>query len=351
MRFFYCTMAVCLFGGCQGNTTALHNPFLSPDRVPPPATRMPTPGTAQPYYPGDPVPGNAGTFPPASYGAPAPTYSPAPAAVPPGGWGSPPQSSITPTPDVLPASAEIPLGPVPSSGEPAIQVSVDQQNMRFGQSLPGLASHDAWSQPQPQVALPASYQQQPGAQLAAQSASFQTPVGEPQFVGQAQFVDTPIDELQKAVRLREVKTPSSGSDGVASSDGFRPQGSRLVNRTKAEAENSSGNTSIQAAVAPLEFGPMREDAQRFGFDPQYHWLRGQLQYSQATSAWHLRYIPVQGGVDQFGGQLLIDNPHLLGGLQAGDYVQVQGQLLARPNGTGQSEAVYTVAIVQRQRVQ
>lgn len=39
--------------GCRGQQTAMTNPFLSPDRVPPPATRMVPPGTAEPYYPGD----------------------------------------------------------------------------------------------------------------------------------------------------------------------------------------------------------------------------------------------------------------------------------------------------------
>lgn len=42
--------------GCQNQQTALTNPFLAPDRVPPPATRTLLPGTAQPYYPGDPLP-------------------------------------------------------------------------------------------------------------------------------------------------------------------------------------------------------------------------------------------------------------------------------------------------------
>jgi hypothetical protein len=42
--------------GCQSQPTAMNSPFLAPDRVPPPATRTLLPGTAQPYYPGDPLP-------------------------------------------------------------------------------------------------------------------------------------------------------------------------------------------------------------------------------------------------------------------------------------------------------
>jgi hypothetical protein len=47
--------AVC-FSGCHNQQTALSNPFMAPDRVPPPATRVVAPGAAQPYYPGDPLP-------------------------------------------------------------------------------------------------------------------------------------------------------------------------------------------------------------------------------------------------------------------------------------------------------
>jgi hypothetical protein len=42
--------------GCSHNQSGITNPFLAPDRVPPPSTRVLAPGTAQPYYPGDPLP-------------------------------------------------------------------------------------------------------------------------------------------------------------------------------------------------------------------------------------------------------------------------------------------------------
>ncbi|MEX0611171.1 MAG: hypothetical protein WD738_24165 [Pirellulales bacterium] len=43
-------------GGCRNPSGGFANPFLAPDRVPPPATRAILPGQAQPYYPGDPLP-------------------------------------------------------------------------------------------------------------------------------------------------------------------------------------------------------------------------------------------------------------------------------------------------------
>ncbi len=311
-------MAVGLLCGCQGNTTALRNPFATPNRVPPPATRILQPGAAQPYYPGDALPNTpAGTvFPPGAIG------TPLPGSVPPGGWNTSPQSNVTPIPNVFPVSAAI----APSNGPP-IQVNADQQNLRFVSSGIQETGPGLWNPPQ-------------AVQAAVQTAGFQEPVPR---VQQPQFAQAPANVAPREVRIRAVKPPRVDSGNGASQDGFRPQGSRLIGRSEPKPRSSA---------APIQFGSVREDVSRFGFDPQYQWLRGQIQYSQTTGQWYLRYLVAEngasgGGSDQFGGQLLIGNPHLLGGLQPGDYVQVQGQLTTQPGGVGS----YIVSIVQRQRVQ
>src|SRR5262249_54057000 len=52
-----CTLAASLFAmGCQSTSSGVNNPFLAPDRVAPPSTRVLAPGQAQPYYQGDPLP-------------------------------------------------------------------------------------------------------------------------------------------------------------------------------------------------------------------------------------------------------------------------------------------------------
>jgi hypothetical protein len=56
--YLIATLAVVVSsGGCQttGGQTSFANPFMAPDRVPPPTTRALAPGSAAPYYPGDPV--------------------------------------------------------------------------------------------------------------------------------------------------------------------------------------------------------------------------------------------------------------------------------------------------------
>jgi hypothetical protein len=47
---------LCCLNGCRTQQGGLANPFLAPNRVPPPSTRAILPGQATPYYPGDPLP-------------------------------------------------------------------------------------------------------------------------------------------------------------------------------------------------------------------------------------------------------------------------------------------------------
>src|SRR3954469_16305753 len=55
------TALIVLFlgAGCKSTSSGVGNPFLAPDRVPPPGTHALLPGQAQPYYQGDPLPSAA----------------------------------------------------------------------------------------------------------------------------------------------------------------------------------------------------------------------------------------------------------------------------------------------------
>lgn len=69
---------------------------------------------------------------------------------------------------------------------------------------------------------------------------------------------------------------------------------------------------------------------RYAHDPEYRWLRGRLQYSQITGRWKLRYIPVEGTTDEFGGSVVLSNPSALSGYERGQFVEVRGRLAATP---------------------
>lgn len=137
-------LAVC-FAGCQNQQTALSNPFMAPDRVPPPATRVVAPGAAQPYYPGDPLP---------------PTHAAA----------APTAPVIAAT--AAPASNAAPKTASPSglaySNERTVSIPADDSSMRF--SLPPTPPPSAVAATQPAPA------QGPPTPLAAQPPAIQSQV-------------------------------------------------------------------------------------------------------------------------------------------------------------------------------
>ena len=342
-------LASCLVAsaaGCRNQSAPLTNPFLTPDRVPPPQTRVLTPGTAQPYYPGDPLPGTAplsapissipptGTLPPAgSAYAPAPTYTP-PATVPPAtaypGATSPPGGPITPT---TPTPGYGTYGP--RAGD-AIRVPADQQRARFA----------ATSTPIQKLVPPSQ------GQLAAAPVDrpFTPNAGAQPPIEQAAYDETPPLNQPAAERLaiREV-TPAqyqapatSAATTTPTRDGFRPQSSEqrpeAVTESPVNGFRSPGISDSTAAGT---------DA-KYGVGPTQEWLRGQLEYWPQTGEWSIKYMP-DGQVDQIGGRILIDNPQMLGHLPPGEFVMVEGQVFGRQIDDASYRPAYRVAVVQRQQ--
>ena len=311
---------LCVIGGCRSQSTPLTNPFASADRVPPPATRTLAPGTAQPYYPGDPgmatapaaLPGAAPatTFAPASTAIPSVTAPPqtqplqsAPV-TPPGGWnqpaanpyGAPPATSYTPAPT--------------GTENSVVRINPDDQSMRFA-SVPS-------SNPNDILQVAANQQMGTSTPFVYTPPAIETQ-GFPNTVQPAQYTATP--------------TPA------AASDGFRPQGS---------SQQAAATSTVEPIPAQAP-GTPQEDPARFGFDGSYATLRGQLQYYPQTGYWGVRYIPLQGAPDHYGGVAVISNPEILGGLQPGEFLLIQGFIEPHDNGDGTFVPSYTVQGIQRQR--
>ena len=318
---------ICLLVGCRSQALPVTNPFVSPAVVPPPATRAPAPGTAAPYYPGDPLPGSS----PAA--VPAPITTPAP--VTPGAWGtSPPLSQTAPSFDpVRQTSANIPLGPTE-----AVQVPTDNSALRFSQ--PQVASV-----PAPATATPGTFNQ---------NSTTPTPhpvlVQPPQEVAPVQFIQqsnaVPLAE-QRPVVIREISSQQADrriNDGTsAGGDGFRPQGS---SRTAREQQRFSQPVEPQA---PARQSSSTATPNRFGYTSDYSALRGQLHQSPGTGQWQLRYLADGAANDQFGGSVAIANPQVLGSLQNGDFVAVQGNLQLVQLGSQATVPTFTIAVLQRQQ--
>ncbi len=344
MRCICPTLALSLLAmlcGCRTQTASLTNPFLAPDRVPPPTTRTLVPGTAQPYYPGDSLPNSPVVVPPTAQ----PNYvPPGSQVVPPGGWNAPPQAGSGfqgSRGTVRPVQAENPSGLIVNLGEEPVRVQADEQNLRFAQT----------SNPD---SVPQSGDSQYTTPTSATLGGIQNPVspfGHGATVLPSQTYPEQLTSYQvpvqdpRPVRLRalppgHVSNPDSSTPKV-SHDGFRPQGSSL-NRS---ASRPTGNQASSGG-----FGPTRESDGRFGHDANFQWVRGQLEYSEATNQWKLRYIPIQQSPDQFGGSVLIANPQVLGGVRPGEHVQLRGRLHSRGTSSQVFAPIYTVSIVQRQQI-
>jgi hypothetical protein len=80
---------------------------------------------------------------------------------------------------------------------------------------------------------------------------------------------------------------------------------------------------------------------RYGHDPQYTWLKGRLEQSQVDRRWKLRYIPIDGATDSYGGSVVLDGPQTAG-LKPQEFVMVRGQLAARPQVAGTYAPVYNI---------
>ena len=315
-----CPLLCCAVVGCSNQPGAMPNPFVQVDRVPPPATRMPAPGTATPSY---------GSWPQAPVPGAAPATFPA----------QPPASGA------IGAMPELRSDLLATTGA-TVGIPRDDQALRFDlpqaaseQPIVELAARDLppgidLGQPAafvpPQVVTPTS---PPRIRLPGGSTSSQVPIVPSSYQPAGQIRQRPaIQELPDQAPLAVTPVVDQTADG------FRPRGS---------AREVLGDAT---PTVPREFAgqPAKSASPGYGYGPSYQQLRGRIEFSPAIGHWKLRYIPIDGASDEFGGSVIIANPHALTGFQAGDWAMVEGQLQATPNGVGGYTALFSVTSIARQ---
>jgi len=67
----------------------------------------------------------------------------------------------------------------------------------------------------------------------------------------------------------------------------------------------------------------------YAYDPTYRWLQGRLEYRRSDRQWVLRYIPLEGETDPYGGSVELEEHPSLDRLHEGDFVRIQGQMIRR----------------------
>ncbi len=261
-----------VLSGCRNSTSqGPVDPFLGPTRVPAPST------------------GSIYTPPADSY------YSPQQGIQPQSGASGPSfQQTIVPF-----QSAGQPNAP---SGSPLSAEGWTATPSFAGASLvSGSATPDMRPQPQPPPIAAATVQREPIVRV-----------------------------LEPAPRAFAAELPRAGSStptrvvNIVDLPRVANTGASGFRTVSAEAEPSVNPVVAAVAQQPAEqFAP---SAGQYGFDPSYAWLRGRLEYSQVDHRWKLRYIPVDGNTDQYGGSVIIANEAALAGCEQGEFVTIRGRV-------------------------
>ena len=122
---------------------------------------------------------------------------------------------------------------------------------------------------------------------------------------------------------------------------YRPSTIQLVSGT----EEIEAGPQDHAADGRLK--PVAQMASQYGYDPQYGWVRGKLEYSESQRHWKLRYIPIDGATDGFGGSVILVDTPLLSGYERGEFVQVAGKLVSTSSDKRGYAPKYEVSQLQR----
>ena len=138
-------------------------------------------------------------------------------------------------------------------------------------------------------------------------------------------------------------------DSQAQTAWSRPRGpwtsdGRVVSRPQPIEEQIAVQQASYESPSPAKVALNRPPA-KYGYDTDYGSLQGRLEYLESQQQWKLRYIPIDGDTDRYGGSVIIADTSALADYQPGDFVTVQGTI-DKPSGTSRSFApTYRVASV------
>jgi hypothetical protein len=131
---------------------------------------------------------------------------------------------------------------------------------------------------------------------------------------------TDIDQLPKP------RTAPSSSSG--SSNQFRPAGTAAKRVSYADsgddAVDDGNQMTLRTPRSETLFGAASTGDYRH--DPSYQWLKGRLEYSRIDDRWKLRYIPINGDTDEYGGSVVLLGSRMLEGYKPGELVTAYGSI-------------------------
>ena len=320
---------MCVLSGCKNGPFATNDPFYGRQTLPPPALDGPPAAVADPYYQ---------NTPPAGARLPSETVRSAarPASPTSNDW--PIQNgNTTPPPSI------------PGEFGPARPIVIPQGSTNKTDAAGKLAQAVEWMPEDVQAMeeagqlpigpLPprrtdafqlASYPQELDS-VSAQAMPSET--ADPRSVGRVtlpephRLADTQAEPIVDILQLPPVRTP-------------RPATTSITLRRTTAQHSTSNDSSTQPVSAPVKPTPtvqaepttpvaaaVQPTGKPYEHDPGYRWLSGRLEYSQSSQQWKLRYIPIDGQTDKFGGSVVLQDAGQLAQMQPGQFVWVQGQVV------------------------
>jgi len=306
-------VVVVVLAGCRWESPPMVNPFVGPTKVPPPGTSI---------YPNDP---------PNSY------YPGSPGLAPP--YGTTPQAPANGAQMVAPGGVQT---YAPNGTQNYAPSGVQNYSPPGGTFNYGGSSAPGSGVPTPSR----SAMREPSA------SQTETLMGRPRVVRTLQprpkdevagiaHVEIPRSALvSTSDRPRLLNVPEDAIDIAdlpkASASRSDATGFRLVSGSDdsngpAKVTTASGSASHEGDdVTAAEFA----QPTFYGHAADYGWLRGKVEYSQIDRKWKLRYIPVEGQTDDFGGSVVISDAAALAGFERGDFVELRGRVGQRAQKSG-----------------
>lgn len=125
----------------------------------------------------------------------------------------------------------------------------------------------------------------------------------------------------------------------------------LPRRGSSDVRQASFTTPAFAGTGSSTSSPATSSGSaggRYHHADDYQSLRGRLEYSPSQKRWKLRYIPIDGQTDKFGGSVVLQKAPDLGRFKTGDYVAASGRITARDTASRDFSPQYELAALEPQ---
>jgi hypothetical protein len=113
---------------------------------------------------------------------------------------------------------------------------------------------------------------------------------------------------------------------TATNGSFRANSSPISTTPSSSANRTHQHTTAATQPTAPASSPPSANVPGYGYDEKYQRLQGKLEFSPSQQRWKLRYIPIDGETDTYGGSVVLPESDKLNGFSAGDFVVVQGRL-------------------------